>query len=210
MNDTDVNFKSNNNVSPDMFKSSFLNFLTRTHISLPLIIFYGSSAYLLFFPKSAVPLTAMHTLGLFCLGLLIFTFVEYNIHRFIYHPVGNLNWAKKIAYSVHGIHHDYPKDKMRLALPPWLSVLIAYLIVVLFEKVAPNQAQPLASGFLFGYATYLVVHYAVHIFPTPRNFLGVLWKNHNLHHYKYKDKLYGVSSPLWDYVYRTHAPKKKT
>lgn len=208
MNRHDAKFKSNNNVSPDMFKNPFLNLLTRTHISLPLIIFYGCSAYLLIFSKSSQPLPVFFKLGLFCLGLFIFTFVEYNVHRFVYHPIGDLKWAKKIAYAVHGIHHDYPKDKMRLALPPWLSILIAYLIVSLFELIAPYQAHPLAAGFLFGYASYLVVHYAVHIFPTPRNFLGILWKNHNLHHYKYKDKLYGVSSPLWDYVYRTQAPKK--
>ncbi|MCI5073020.1 sterol desaturase family protein [bacterium] len=204
----DVNFKSNNNVSPDIFKNPFLNFLTRTHIAIPLAIFYGSSIFLLFFSDASRVLSGLNKLGMFGLGLFIFTFVEYNVHRFVYHAVGNFEWTKKIAYIVHGIHHDYPKDKMRLALPPWLSIIIAYLIVSIFEFMAPKQAHPLAAGFLFGYATYLAVHYSVHIFPTPRNFLKVLWKNHNLHHYKYKDKLYGVSSPLWDYIYRTHVPKK--
>ena len=61
---------------------------------------------------------------------------------------------------------------------------------------------------MVGYAFYLLVHYAVHIFRPPNNFLKALWSNHAIHHYSNNEILYGVSSPLWDYVYRT-LPEKK-
>lgn len=61
-------------------------------------------------------------------------------------------------------------------------------------------------GFLVGYASYLGVHYIVHAFQPPKNFLKVLWVNHAIHHYKDPDVAFGVSTPIWDYVFGT-APK---
>jgi sterol desaturase/sphingolipid hydroxylase (fatty acid hydroxylase superfamily) len=58
-------------------------------------------------------------------------------------------------------------------------------------------------GFLTGYAFYLSIHYMVHAFPPPKNFFKVLWVNHSIHHYKEGEYVFGVSSPLWDYVYGT-------
>lgn len=200
-------FESNANISPDMFESPFLNALTRTHIAIPLAIFYGSALYLLFFDRSLAPVSLWGSLGYFALGAFVFTFVEYNVHRFVYHIRLTSNWSKKLAYTMHGIHHDYPKDKMRLAMPPWLSAILAYLIVSFFRSTFGAAGNPLAAGFLTGYATYLLIHYSVHIFPAPRNILGKLWKIHTLHHYKYPDQLFGVTSPFWDVVYRTYVKR---
>ena len=62
-------------------------------------------------------------------------------------------------------------------------------------------------GFLVGYASYLFVHYIVHAYAPPKNFFKALWVNHSIHHYKDNTVVFGVSSPLWDYVFRT-MPKK--
>ena len=70
-------------------------------------------------------------------------------------------------------------------------------------------AYGFTAGFLFGYAAYLFVHYLVHALQPPQNALKVLWVNHAIHHYKNPDVAYGVTTPFWDFVFRT-LPKKKT
>ncbi len=48
----------------------------------------------------------------------------------------------------------------------------------------------------------------VHAFQPPKNSLKLLWLNHSIHHYKEDEHiLYGVSSPVWDYVFGS-VPKK--
>jgi len=58
-------------------------------------------------------------------------------------------------------------------------------------------------GFLMGYAGYLFVHYIVHAYQPPKNFFKILWIHHGIHHYKEPERAFGVSSPLWDLVFRT-------
>nr|MDQ3100449.1 sterol desaturase family protein [Bacteroidota bacterium] len=49
------------------------------------------------------------------------------------------------------------------------------------------------------------------VYSPPKNFLGVIWKHHNLHHYVGDTGAFGVSSPLWDHVFGTmpEDPRKK-
>jgi len=115
---------------------------------------------------------------------------------------------KKIAYAVHGVHHDYPKDKDRLAMPPILSAAISFGLFFLFSFLMGNSVYAFFPGFIFGYISYLGVHYIVHAFQPPKNIFKALWVNHGVHHYKHHDKNFGVSSPLWDYVFGTIVRKR--
>ncbi|MEK0441073.1 MAG: hypothetical protein RL403_51, partial [Bacteroidota bacterium] len=114
----------------------------------------------------------------------------------------------KLQYNVHGVHHDYPKDKDRLAMPPFVSAAYAAIFYLVFTLIMGDFALYFLPGFLVGYAGYLGVHYAVHAYNPPKNFLKVLWVNHAIHHYKDPDSSFGVSSPLWDYLLGT-LPKKE-
>ena len=59
------------------------------------------------------------------------------------------------------------------------------------------------AGFLMGYAAYLAVHYSIHAFNVPNNFLKTLWHHHSIHHYREPDRAFGVTSPLWDHIFGT-------
>jgi len=119
-------------------------------------------------------------------------------------------FRKRLQYVIHGVHHEFPKDKDRLAMPPLLSVTVATLLLLLFRLFMGDLVFAFMPGFLIGYAGYLFVHYIVHACAPPRNFLKALWKNHAKHHYKDGDAAFGVSSPLWDYVYGTSPKKTKS
>ncbi|KAK6025648.1 fatty acid hydroxylase family protein [Ostertagia ostertagi] len=115
--------------------------------------------------------------------------------------------ARRFVYTMHGVHHEFPRDKERLFMPPVPSMIIATVLFSLFYLAMSWNALAFFPGFLFGYLVYGSMHYAIHAFAPPR-FLKALWRNHHLHHYKAEDKGFGVSSVLWDVVFKT-VPKKE-
>lgn len=195
--------------SKQLFKNPILEKLSRTHISVPLIIFGIYSVSLIYWSVTHTTLSIGSTIGLFFLGFLSFTLVEYLVHRYVYHISTHTEFRRKFQYNAHGVHHEFPKDKDRLAMPPLLSITAATILLLFFRLVMGDFAFAFLPGFLVGYAFYLSVHYMVHIFQPPKNFLRVLWINHSVHHYKDGDQVFGVSSPLWDYVFGTMKVKNK-
>ncbi len=186
-----------------VFENKILERLTRTHIAVPLTIFSLYTIGLLYWSVDNQFLNIWQTIGVFTLGTLSFTFIEYLIHRYLFHLPPTTELKAKIAYGIHGIHHDYPKDKGRLAMPPLLSIVMATGLLFLFEILMGTMSFAFTAGFILGYAGYLFVHYIIHAFRVPKNPFKILWIHHGIHHHKSPDKAFGVSSPLWDYVFRT-------
>ena len=147
--------------------------------------------------------------GLLLGGILFFTFLEYIFHRFVYHSgedyMNDENWQ----YKAHGVHHDYPTKKDLLAMPIPLAILLSAIFFGIFYAIMGMNTFFFWPGFFIGYAGYLYVHYIVHTRRAPDNVFKVLWIHHHLHHYVFDDKAYGVSSPLWDIIFRTMPPKNQ-
>jgi sterol desaturase/sphingolipid hydroxylase (fatty acid hydroxylase superfamily) len=198
-----------NRGTKELFKNPVLEKLSRTHIAVPITIFLVYAACLLYWSVTHTSLSGGTTVGLFFLGFISWTFVEYMMHRYVYHIATDTDFKKRFQYKAHGVHHEFPKDKDRLAMPPLLSITIATILLLLFRVVMGDFTFGFLPGFLVGYAYYLSVHYMVHIYQPPKNFLRFLWINHSVHHYKDGDQVFGVSSPLWDYVFGTMKVKVK-
>lgn len=196
-----------NRGTKQLFKNPILEKLSRTHIAVPLTVFFLYAAVLLYWSLTHTQLTAGVTVGMFFLGAISFTWVEYMVHRYIFHMSTYTKWREKFQYTVHGVHHEFPKDRERLAMPPLLSITLATLLLLLFRLVLGDLTFSFLPGFLVGYAYYLAVHYMVHVYQPPKNFLKILWVNHAVHHYKHGEYIFGVSSPLWDYIYGTMKEK---
>lgn len=190
-----------------LFNNRFLESLTRTHIAVPLTIFYGAAAVLVAYSLYYGAIAPLSNLWMFVAGFLFFTLVEYLVHRYAFHIGTDTPRKAKFQYTFHGVHHDFPRDKSRLAMPPVMSVVLAIAFFFFYKLIMGNLGLPFAAGFMAGYATYLCVHYSVHAFRPPKNFLKILWVHHAIHHYQDHDSAFGVSSPLWDVIFRT-MPKK--
>lgn len=201
--------KPQNKGTKQLFKNPVLEALSRTHIAVPLTVFFSYSAGLLYWSITHTSLSVGMTVGMFFLGLLVFTWVEYNIHRYIFHLSPTTQRRADFQYTMHGVHHEFPKDKTRLAMPPLLSITLATILLLVFRLILGDFVFSFLPGFLVGYAMYLSVHYMVHAYQPPKNFLKVLWVNHAVHHYKDGEMVFGVSSPLWDYIYGTMGEKNK-
>jgi 4-hydroxysphinganine ceramide fatty acyl 2-hydroxylase len=203
------NYISNSSESVRMFKSDLLEGLSKVHYTVPLYVYIPIIGYLCYeaFTKSTVTIPGFF--GLLLAGLAFWTFAEYVLHRFVFHFVPKAEWALRIHFIFHGVHHDYPSDAKRLVMPPSASIPMALILYFLFDWMMPaGYIYSFFPGFLIGYLVYDISHYAIHHF----NFKGGLWKrikqHHMLHHYQDPSKGYGVSSPIWDKVFRSDFAKK--
>lgn len=194
-----------------IFKSPLLEALTKTHIAIPLSLFWTAGIVTLWYSIAKLDVSWTSALLFFFLGAFFFTLIEYVMHRYLYHIPADTEKKRKFQHTIHGVHHDHPRDKSRLALPPILSVVLAVVFISLYRLIMGNFGYAFGGGFLFGYSTYLAAHYAIHMYKPPQNFLNIIWKHHNLHHFVGDDGAFGVSSPFWDHVFGTmpSSPKRK-
>jgi 4-hydroxysphinganine ceramide fatty acyl 2-hydroxylase len=203
-------YVSNSQESVRMFKNGLLERLSKVHYLVPVFIFMPVILFCTYKALFDVRVGVLTYFEYFALGLFIWTFVEYIMHRFVFHYAPpDKPWAQRMHFIFHGVHHDYPSDAKRLVLPPSVSIPLATGFYFLFKAILPvNYVFAFFPGFILGYLFYDMTHYAIHHF----NFKGNIWKkikqHHMLHHYQDADKGYGVSSPLWDKVFRSDFMKK--
>lgn len=193
-----------------LFKSDFMEFFT--HISpIAVIVLWVPVAvgFMLLEIFSGRGLGWVYMPAAFLVGLLLWTFAEYMLHRFLFHYQAKSEQARKIFYLFHGIHHHQPQCKTRLVMPPVVSIPLAlvmygimYSIFVLLLGLT-HWLWPVMSGFIVGYLCYDLIHYATHHFAMRNGIWKALKRYHMQHHYKTPDARYGVSSPLWDVIFST-------
>jgi len=190
-----------------LFQSEYLEMMTKTHPIVIYSLYFPIIAFLLYYGYEYKYLGVGRILLLFLSGILVWSFMEYILHRFVFHFVAENPTLNKVIYKLHGIHHEYPRDRERLFMPPVPSIIVATGFFSLQYLLLGWDVLAFFPGFLFGYLMYGSMHYAIHAF-TPPSFLKALWRNHHLHHYKYPEKGFGVSSVLWDHVFGTVPPRK--
>jgi sterol desaturase/sphingolipid hydroxylase (fatty acid hydroxylase superfamily) len=143
--------------------------------------------------------------GRFSLGILAWTLIEYLLHRFVFHHAPEPSFESKLKqFMVHGYHHEFPNDRMRLVAPLLLSAPIGLgVAVVYFVLFGRYPSLMWFAGTAVGYLAYDWVHYYTHHFrPTTR--LGKFLRRYHMeHHYKDSESHFGISSPLWDWVFGT-------
>ncbi|MBL0176204.1 MAG: sterol desaturase family protein [Ignavibacteria bacterium] len=197
-------YVSNKKETPRMFENEFLEFGTRVHWTIPLFVYIPLNAWLVYYASAAFHTASTTIAALFAAGLAVWTLTEYTLHRFVfhYHPTSDL--GKKIHWMFHGVHHDYPSDPLRLVMPPTISIPLALLFYAFFRALmGAEYSTAFMPGFLTGYLFYDISHFAVHHFPIKGRFFGAMREHHMRHHFKDPDAGFGVSSPLWDVVFRT-------
>ena len=189
--------------SPPLFESRILDFFSRVHPSIPAIIFV---------PVIAICIAAgvdrgygpIGTILLLALGLIIWTLTEYWLHRLVFHWEPDHPLGSRLHFIMHGVHHDHPNDRLRLVMPPAVSVPLAAAFFGLFVLVFGMPAAfPTFAGFIVGYLAYDYTHYHLH-HHVPTTAAGKrLREQHMRHHFQDHRYGFGVSSPLWDVVFGT-------
>lgn len=169
------------------------------HLTLISILIYTGIQRAEFAYQIAIPL-------LFLTAFFVWTLAEYLLHRYVFHFVReDSKLIRTFHFALHGYHHQEPNDANRLFMPPLPAALILTLFFGLFYMMMKEYAWIFLAGFECGYLAYAFIHYSVHTRKAPKT-LRFLWKHHALHHFKYPDKAFGVSSRIWDRVFQTMPP----
>ncbi len=129
-------------------------------------------------------------------GLAVWTLVEYGLHRFVLHRLAPFA-------AMHEMHHRNPR-----ALIGTPTVVTAALFAVLVFLPALWAADvwvacALTLGVLLGYMAYSVLHHAAHHWRSSGAWLKHRKQVHGLHHQFGPPGFYGVTTSLWDHVFRT-------
>eukprot|EP00192_Tetraselmis_astigmatica_P017875 CAMPEP_0117662204 /NCGR_PEP_ID=MMETSP0804-20121206/7932_1 /TAXON_ID=1074897 /ORGANISM="Tetraselmis astigmatica, Strain CCMP880" /LENGTH=114 /DNA_ID=CAMNT_0005469095 /DNA_START=523 /DNA_END=867 /DNA_ORIENTATION=- len=106
---------------------------------------------------------------------------------------------------MHGAHHKYPMDKDRLVFPPVPASGIAVFVLAGLYGVLGEVTTCLATGVgvAVGYLAYDMIHYWCHHARSLPAFLEGQKRVHMAHHYRNHNVSFGISSPLYDYVFGT-------
>ena len=201
--------KIHNKGQAQLFRNSYLEMLTKTH---PLVIWAMYAPVFTGLPYYSyvnLGFSASLIIVLFITGMFSWSFVEYIMHRFVFHMVAESPKAQRIIYVMHGNHHHYPRDRERLFMPPVPSLILASLLFGIMYLLMGIYVFMFFPGFLLGYLLYGSMHYAIHAFNPPFKWMKPLWRNHHLHHYKDEAKGFGVSTTIWDRVFGTMFYLKK-
>jgi sterol desaturase/sphingolipid hydroxylase (fatty acid hydroxylase superfamily) len=176
--------------------------LTYVHPATPLLLWGSVSAFCFVSGIHSGVVTLKLSIALAATGLFAWTIAEYLLHRYVFHfkPFGPI--STRIAFLIHGIHHEDPEDARRLLMPPIAAVILAVILYSFFAAVlGAVNVRPFFSGFLVGYLCYDYTHFAVHFLRPKSKVMQSLKKNHMKHHFVTPDARYGVSNVLWDYVF---------
>jgi len=194
---------SNSKDTVRMFKSDFLESLSKIHYSVPIYLYFPVIVFCMI-KSFLVGVNPLAFFLLFGVGLVVWTFVEYIMHRYVFHFVPKSKMGLRLHFIIHGVHHDYPNDARRLVLPPAVSVPLAIGFYYLFRLIlGPEYLWSFFGAFLLGYLVYDIGHYAMHHYNFKNRIFKKIKDHHMLHHYKDQDKGYGVSSPLWDKIFHS-------
>jgi sterol desaturase/sphingolipid hydroxylase (fatty acid hydroxylase superfamily) len=134
---------------------------------------------------------------LFAAGLLVWTVIEYLLHRLAFH-----------GFAPHSEHHANPTDPVFIVAPWWLSLPSTALLLVAFSLAARSWTMGAAvvAGVIAGYLAYEAIHLRIHS-PAPGGaVLRALRKHHYYHHFASDQVCFGVTSPLWDWVFGSVPP----
>lgn len=132
-------------------------------------------------------------------GLLLWTLIEYVVHRW----AGHRKLFGRQVRKEHLSHHAQPDHFTSFAKKLVLAVPIVGAIAAGGVVVLGWGGAAVAVGTLAGWTFYEQLHRATHV-RGPRNRYGVWARRHHLHHhFENPHANHGVTSPFWDVVFGT-------
>lgn len=149
---------------------------------------------------------------IFALGMFLWSFIEYCIHRFVFHmrPPAHNYYLITLHFLLHGQHHKSPFDGSRLVFPPSLAaVVIGLFYLTLQQLLVEGLGTSLFVGGLCGYVVYDMIHYYLHYgSPSKGSYLYGLKAYHVKHHFEHQRAGFGITTTFWDHPFKTVIPEQ--
>ena len=147
----------------------------------------------------------------FALGAVYWTFLEYFIHRYIYHTNFKSKFLTYTIGSFHLYHHSNLKDHSVLN-SGFLIIAIGAPIVTLpfFLLFSLSNCLSIFMGLVCAYYIYECVHYLIHYREYKSGYMQYIQKYHMQHHCSSPNKNFGNTSHFWDVLFGTYDSRYKS
>ncbi|CAM5791661.1 sterol desaturase family protein [Castellaniella caeni] len=131
------------------------------------------------------------------LGFFAWSFIEYAMHRFVFHGVQPFKrW--------HDEHHRRPFALIGSSTLVSMALFAGLIFWPLSLLVGASIAGAATLGVIVGYLLYVVVHHATHHWKArPGSWMAARKQDHARHHMPGVEGWYGVTTPFWDHVFST-------
>lgn len=187
--------------------------LSRRHAGLPRAFDLSVGGYFLDFvlvPIAAIALMVLASRGIgpvmlalaVLAGILAWSLAEYWIHRSIFH-------GRTSFEPMHQMHHALPRDMIGVASwGTFLGFTAIWSLAELFAGAAIGSA--FTAGVMLGYLFYCAIHVRYHHHGEGARlsrYVAFMNEHHVGHHRGGKGN-FGVSTPIWDFVFGTHRPSR--
>ena len=171
--------------------SSVFNYWAGYFSNTAIVLFLFSRAFV---SGNTTP-PVLTIISVFVLGLLGWTLIEYWLHRTLYH-IGETKFV-----IGHLMHHEAPKAL--LGVPYYVTAVVYiplyYGLTFFFDPAILGIAM---SAIWLGYIGYCAVHHGTHHWKF-KNKLFKYYKAHHIQHHHCDNRNFGITLPLWDYVFFT-------
>ena len=140
----------------------------------------------------------------FLSGWIVFSLVEYSVHRWLLHA-----W-EGLLFRLHESHHDHPEEPSAFFFPT--SIVTLTMVWLLLDRTFRlDRASFFICGVASGYCYFGILHHLEHttrINRIPFRGLQRRWAAHSVHHCLDHNN-FGVVTSFWDCVFKTHQSSKK-
>jgi dihydroceramide fatty acyl 2-hydroxylase len=174
-------------------------------------IFPLAAAFLLDWTSRSEPENRVNDLlWLVPAGILAWTLIEYLLHRFVFHThvLVHNRWLREVLNSAHPAHHASPRDPGYVLVLPIYAAAVSLVVYGLCGAILRSwfSAAGFLAGIWTGFLYYETVHYRVHFSLAGSGFVARQRRAHFYHHFTNNKRCFGVTSPIWDYIFGTGRP----
>jgi sterol desaturase/sphingolipid hydroxylase (fatty acid hydroxylase superfamily) len=152
------------------------------------------------------------TVAFVSIGLLIWGLYEYAVHRWVLHHEPSENGFDLPGNRTHLKHHADPLSLERLSvqLSESVPVSVVYCLIAWAVTGSWQAMTYLYTGLMAGYFFYEYLDFQAHHGMSRSRFVRYFRKYHLMHHHYDAKVRYGVTSPLFDYIFGTYHITKAT
>lgn len=136
-------------------------------------------------------------------GFFFWLFLEYVIHRYVFHHKSKNATIRKIVFAIHGIHHARPKNEVHFDIPIFPTVIGWLIIITISYLIIGIYALPLITGTILMHIYYNYIHHVLHREKISNKYLRMLKESHMKHHFKDPNSNFGVTNVFFDKLFQT-------
>ncbi len=202
-------FLTNKDMPAERLESEVFPYFYVTNPHIPFYIFTPFVIAFLFISIFHINLNTKQILISLTASLAFWTIFEYAMHRYLFHWKPESPFFKKLLYTIHHGHHDYPNDGKLMLVGPVISVPAFLLFSGISYLLIGNYSFSFMAGIATCYMFYDWLHFASHNYNFDNKIFQKLKVHHMRHHYEDNEKNFAFTTLIWDIIMDTLIKNKK-